>query len=289
MTKLFIGDTDPNGTPDQTNGWKSYGYNIDGVTPGNLSAMCKPVGSANAATVHTEGPNGLENAWGHLVLPIVLSTNAQTSTQLNTDLQNGQLTTLFTLASLGSGVSYNPLPSQIAAGGNLGGPPKLDGTDAWPVLAGTTVSLQQAYLVNDTWVFASLGDTMIPVPLITVATASSVTPIPLHHTVVTMQLDVTHTKAALGIISGVITTSDYINLLQQYAGSISTSFCPPSQTFQSIAAQIAQASDIMHDGTQDPNQTCDGISIGLGFEASIVQLGPTVQPTPPSNPCGDGG
>jgi hypothetical protein len=29
---------------------------------------------------------------------------------------------------------------------------------------------------------------------------------------------------------------------------------------------IQQASDILTDGTQDPTKTCDGISIGLGFE-----------------------
>jgi hypothetical protein len=35
-------------------------------------------------------------------------------------------------------------------------------------------------------------------------------------------------------------------------------------TFDSLADQIRQAFDILVDGTQDPNQTCNGISIGLG-------------------------
>jgi hypothetical protein len=37
---------------------------------------------------------------------------------------------------------------------------------------------------------------------------------------------------------------------------------------------MVQASDILSDGTQDPTQTGDGISIGLGFNATVVQLGP---------------
>ena len=39
------------------------------------------------------------------------------------------------------------------------------------------------------------------------------------------------------------------------------------------APELIQASDIMQDGTQDPTKTCDGISIGIGFEARVVQLG----------------
>jgi len=45
----------------------------------------------------------------------------------------------------------------------------------------------------------------------------------------------------------------------------------------------------MSDGTQDPTQTCDGISIGLGFDGALVQVGAAVAPTSPPNPCADGG
>ena len=49
---------------------------------------------------------------------------------------------------------------------------------------------------------------------------------------------------------------------------------------------IRQASDILKDGTQDPNEECDGISVGLGFEAKAVVVGdiaPAPQPVP--DPC----
>lgn len=57
-------------------------------------------------------------------------------------------------------------------------------------------------------------------------------------------------------------------------------------TKDSVLQQIRATSDIMNDGTQDPDATCDGISVGLGFEAEAVQLGPAVdrQP-PPVDPC----
>jgi hypothetical protein len=50
-------------------------------------------------------------------------------------------------------------------------------------------------------------------------------------------------------------------------------------------AQIAQSSDIMHDGTQDPTQPCDAISIGLGFDATQAQLGTEVVTAVPPPPC----
>ena len=69
-------------------------------------------------------------------------------------------------------------------------------------------------------------------------------------------------------------------------GAISTSSCTASMN---ILESIGQASDIMQDGTQDPTKTCDGISIGLGFTATIDQVGPTVPAMTTPDPCADAG
>lgn len=69
------------------------------------------------------------------------------------------------------------------------------------------------------------------------------------------------------------------------AGSLNPSLCPPSATFESIAQQIRQASDILADGTQDPGVTCNGISIGLGFEAEAATLGVVFDAPVPPDPC----
>jgi hypothetical protein len=63
------------------------------------------------------------------------------------------------------------------------------------------------------------------------------------------------------------------------------SLCSPS-TFDGIAQQLRQSSDIFVDGTQGPNKICDGISIGLGFEAKSVMLGDVLpKAAPPVNVC----
>jgi hypothetical protein len=51
---------------------------------------------------------------------------------------------------------------------------------------------------------------------------------------------------------------------------------------------VRQASDILDDATQDPAQSCSGVSVGLGFEAVPVVIGPVgASEPPPPNPCVD--
>jgi len=50
---------------------------------------------------------------------------------------------------------------------------------------------------------------------------------------------------------------------------------------------MRQAADIMLDGSQNPDQVCDGISIGLGFTMKRVELGAVGASQPPlPDPCG---
>jgi hypothetical protein len=280
VTKLYIGDTDPDGTPDVTNGWTHFGYNIDGVTPSNLAAFCTPLFNASPSQVHAEGINGIENAFGHNILPILLSINAQLSTTINQDIATGGFTLLFSLDKLGTGASYNPVASHYATAGNLGTTPLFDGTDQWPVVQGTTVNFPQAYLVNDTWVSGPPTTIGISLPVL-----GFVLPLHLNHAVLTMNLDATHQTVKGGIVSGVAPTADFQNQLAMIAGLVDPTFCS-GPVIQSILQQIGQASDILQDGTQDPTKSCDGISVGLGFDAVVDQLGPTVAPVTTPNPCG---
>jgi len=65
------------------------------------------------------------------------------------------------------------------------------------------------------------------------------------------------------------------------AGYFTTSLCSGGPLFDAVAQNVRAVSDIMRDGTQDPTQTCDGISLGMGFTAKPVQLG-TVYDKPPA-------
>jgi hypothetical protein len=164
----------------------------------------------------------------------------------------------------------------MRAGAALGAPPKLDGTDVRPYFQGTMVSLPAGYLTANTWVSGA----RTPVGSVDVVLVDPIV-LRVQRAVVSMKLDGDHRHATGGILSGVLETADLQNqlfaILKAYEGTL----CLPP-TLTPIIDELGQVSDILSDGTQDPSKPCDGISIGLGFEADLVMLGgPVLIPPPP--------
>jgi hypothetical protein len=295
ITKFYVGDTDPDGTPDTMNGWTHYGFDLDGLSPGvNPSSLCIPVGNANPAQVHQRGPGGLQNAFGHDVLPIMRGISSNYSSLINSALSSGQARPLFTLQKLGAGTEYSPLTGDQYQALALGSPPKYDGTDVFPLdprfLNGMTAATPQtvyggAYVTGNTWVSGPLAPSSLQFPLLLAAFESTVS---VSVAQIAMPLASNHQSVSQGTLAGVVPTAALVAAFRQLAGEFDPSLCPGA-TIESIVTQIANASDIMSDGTQDPTKTCNGISFGLGFDASVVQLGAVGQvPPPPPNPCGGG-
>jgi hypothetical protein len=92
----------------------------------------------------------------------------------------------------------------------------------------------------------------------------------VHHAAVSF-VHATPSTATGGNVSGILYTQEFLSQLQDAAGWISTSLCAAG-AFDSIAQQIQQSQDILHDRTNAAGQPCDAISIGLGFDG--VQIGP---------------
>jgi hypothetical protein len=187
------------------------------------------------------------------------------------------------------------LTGQLFAGGKFsqttGVNPTWTTADDWPVLAdllndgmtiasGSKIKFGSSYIVNGTWVNGSPGDVVL-----TLAIGGQALSLTVHQAIITFD----HTSAAHadnGTIAGVITTDELIMGLKAVAGRISTSLCSGS-AFDSIAQQIRQASDIMHDGTNVAGTSCDAISIGLGFTSDQIGEPMTVAPIgcPSPDPC----
>jgi hypothetical protein len=89
-------------------------------------------------------------------------------------------------------------------------------------------------------------------------------------------------------VAGIVAPADLDAWGQQLAGAIASSLCSGS-AFQSIAQQLDQSADILLDGSNRAGVTCDGISLGLGFDAVAVKVGNVVSLPTPSNPCADAG
>ncbi|MFT3763924.1 MAG: hypothetical protein QM820_00115 [Minicystis sp.] len=292
VSKLYLGNTNPDGTPNAQNGWKNYGFDLDNkISSATSTDLCKPRDNAATKNVYPDGNDGIDNSFGKNILPIILGLASDAPEKINDSIAQGSFTLMLDMEKLGSGADYNPLTTQLYAGSDLGAAPKWDGNDQWPVIPellvdaaditkGSKVKFPNSYVTGNTWVSGSKGDVVLSLSIsgfsldLTISSAQ-----------IMVTLDPTHKTGTKGVIAGILATDTLISELKKVAGAFDPSLCS-GPTIDSITSQIAQASDIMKDGTQDPTKQCDGISIGLGFDASIVKLGaigPAAQPKP--NPC----
>jgi hypothetical protein len=101
-----------------------------------------------------------------------------------------------------------------------------------------------------------------------------------------MQLDPQRRSATNGTLAGVLAPADIAAEARRLGGNIDPDVCSGSVVIDSLVTLIQQAADILLDATQDPAKTCDGISIGLGFNAVRAELGPiAAREAPPPSSC----
>ncbi|MDC0741158.1 hypothetical protein [Polyangium mundeleinium] len=291
MDRILIGDTNPDGTPNPTNGWKQYGRNIDGlVSTKESTGLCKPVDGGSPVAVYPDGNNGIDNSFGRNVLPIFLGLSSDFGEQMNVHIASGEFTYLLSMANVGS--EECATSSKFFLGGSLGQEPAFDGSDVWPIDASSVTDP-----ADPTSAVCSFSSTTITQGFVDASPPSQFTllltfqdldlRLPIHLARIAMHLDADLQGATAGQISGVIYTQDLSDEVAKLAARFDESFCDPnSPTLQSILKQLRQASDIMSDGTQDPTKPCDAISIGVGFTMKSAQLGAVVPAAPPPpDPC----
>jgi hypothetical protein len=291
VNKLFLGDTNPDGTPNTVNGWKQYGFNVDGLVSTDMSMdLCKPKQGAPPSKVYPDGNNGIDNSFGKNVMPLFSSLAPNFSENVNQRILAGDFTLIAHLADLGPEPDKPSLLTRIYGGGDLGEAPKFDGTDCWPVLAeslmdpadikSAKISFDMSSVAGNVW--SSGGSSTLELILPASALGVSVK-LTIHQARFSMVLDPSHGGAMGGQIGGVLDTEEFATEMKNVIAAFDPSFCS-GPTSDSLLNQIRQASDIMKDGTQDPAQECDGISIGLGFTMTQIGLAGVAPPVPPTPP-----
>ncbi|MEO7327971.1 MAG: hypothetical protein ABI193_05300 [Minicystis sp.] len=290
VRKLYLGDTNPDGTPNKLNGWKQFGYNLDGkVSTASSQDLCQPYGGATAKNVYPDGDNGIDNSFGKNLLPIFQGIASDFSGNVNKGITQGKSTaTIFELTNLGSGSDQGSLLGRFYVGVPLGKPPLFNGDDVWPIAkssltdpaipSSAKVTFSDGSLSGDIWFSHAEGGSV----RIDMGGGFAIT-LDILDAVVDIHLDPAHASAT-GTIAGVLDAAAFGEEFRKAAGSFDPSLCS-GPTIESIINQVRQASDILKNGKQDPNQECSGISIGLGFEAALVKLGdPAALPVSP-DPC----
>jgi hypothetical protein len=299
ISKLYYGDTNRGGvsSPDA---WKSYGLNIDGkVTGAGATEACTPVpGSLCESSL--DGNDGLDNAFGENVLPIIITTGGADSPSFaNAALQRGGGTILIRLDGLGSADDASLLPGSLYRALPTATPPAWEGSDvrdvdAYSVVGGDasqpTALLPSAYMSGRVWVAGPASGPAYLDSQIAAGSAAGRTllpPLPVRRLQIVMQI-APDGRSATGTLAGIVRTDDIRSFAALYATTLVPSLCA-SSGIGSVTDLFAQASDIMVDGTNEPGQTCDGISLGLGFDAVAVQIGHVGSEPPPPEPCIDAG
>lgn len=291
LDRLYFGDSDWNDLKDPE-AWKNFGLDIDGITSmGTATGVCQPSNGASAATVHLDGPNGLDNAFGQILLPAFLKSIPNLTSQANAALVNGDFTIMVRLGDLGAAADQAAIPAKVYNGAYYFDVPKFDGTDCWPVAPESLTNptdidaaigqYPASTLVANHWDSVSKGDLGLTLQIFNFQ--GHVT---IHHARILMDLDPDHKGTQRGIISGVIDTEEFVVAIDHLMAQFDPATQCSGAFVDQINKQIRQSSDIMKDGTQDPTATCNGISIGLGFKAGTVafgEIGEALVPVP--DPC----
>jgi hypothetical protein len=288
VSQLFLGDTDFNGVTSAT-AWRQLGFDIDGkVSTASSTDLCQPNAGGNPSSVHPDGDAGIDNAWGKNVLPLFLALTPDYSTQVNDLIDAGEFTMMLAFIGLAAEADKPAFTTRLYNGAPLGHPAAFDGSECWPVvrellddpadIESSKTVFPASTLQGNAWSSGGVGT-------VTLELGGFPMRLRIHQARMTTMLDPNHQGATLGQLGGVIDTEEFIVEVKKAAGAFDPSLCEGG-TIESIADQFRQASDILKDGTQDPLQTCDGISIGIGFEMESAQLGGVAQPAPPvDDPC----
>lgn len=293
---LHLGDIGSSGAV-SSDAWMEYGFDLDGrMSTKDSTDLCKPAAGAKASAVYLDGHDGIDNSFGKNILPILTSLASDASAQENAAIADGQFTVLLRIQGLEPGAAGS-FDAQLFTGAiPEGAPPAWQGGDVWSVqsdslqggdLAHPVAALPGSQLTVDpsgarVWQTGCLGAEL---RLSLMLGGLPVVILPIQHVRISMLLSEDNTHATSGRIGGILDSEQLISELAKWVGAFDPTLCPPSTTFESIAQQIRQGSDILVNGTQDPARTCNAISIGLGFEADAALLGAVFTPPIPMDPC----
>lgn len=280
VRRLFLGETRRDGAFDEL-AWKEFGFNLDGKVTSNTSTdrCTRRVGTPSS--IQTDGTGGIDNAFGaslNLLFRAWLGVPS-VSQSANDAIAGGESTTLITVVGLSDdpaqtakALRASAFPTAPFEGTFPGYGPALDLAvlseglaDGTSFAAGSKVTFPTAYVVSGTFVAVdSKGVLHIHIEL----APSSPLDLAIHDPIISF-VHSDPLTAAWGVIAGVLDPDEVVESARRMARStVPYQVC--GSKFDSLEKQIRDLVDIMLDRSNPKDVPCNAISIGIGFEATLV-------------------
>jgi hypothetical protein len=255
------------------------GLDLDGLVfvSTRSSGHCISRSGADPLLVVRDGPGGLDDAFGNVLLPPLDAVGF--TARLQKAIASGIGTHALVLEKLGDGtdelLSGTPATRLVpVVGATDGGPvpaPSEWSTYTWDRRADVPVtSFPNGYVAGNTWVSGPPQDIVFVVRL---DDPPSEIRLHLHHGQIVARLSDDHARITDGTLAGVLGVDELKMALVACAASL----LPVSE----IGALVDRAADMMVDGTQRETATCDGVSLGLAFTATASQVSMDAVTEPP--------
>lgn len=262
--------------------WREWGYDVDGVcTDANASRQsigtCKRV-DTSTADVLEDGERCRDNNFGARIMGLVSSFNPNVETSTTSSILNGSGTIGIVIDDVDDGVDDGFAPAMVYSLDALpkSATPAWDGTDVRIVTADSVknldikqalVSFPKGYVRGNVWVSGEGSSFSLPFGL-----GGTALVLPLQGGQFTVPLDAAHEKSpAPSIVVGAIALSDLEAAMKPVAAS--AGLCPGNPLYDGLITKMLTFPDVVVGAPklQDTTKTCDGLSVGLGFDLAPIQ------------------
>lgn len=264
--------------------WRYIGYDLDGVCTGPTESRentgtCKRV-TGGEQDVLIDGVACRDNNFGSQLVPIVSSLDGRYEKTSNEAIAKGSSTWILQLEDLDDGPDDPFVVARLykaAPWFDFYGPtaPPFDGTEDREIdkesvidddLTRPQTFFAQGWLKSNVFVSGEPAKFKVTLPIQSVSVDA-----PLVGGVLTLRLDPEHTKGELGVLAGALPSSSIASVLGPIAAQVGV--CPGAMLYDTFLRSVGRMMDVVVDAPtlNDTTQTCNGLSLGLGFTAVPVK------------------